>query len=177
MKLLSLQGPYALHRDFGSGLFSVPTELAGRKESSLRYVNWSYQTQNYQLVRAVPKNRLGAVQMDLNEVEVELFVSKEQHRMQPYCSRYLNNAYRVSWISMGLCYANPPFSQLANVLTKIALEGATVVLCNPDRVSTGEHAYCRRLLDRMNVPRAELRDGPIFVPEDSLETMPVPEWG
>ena len=30
---------------------------------------------------------------------------------------------------MGLCYANPPFSQLAKVLTKIA--GARVVLCTP----------------------------------------------
>ena len=49
--------------------------------------------------------------------------------MQLYCSRYLNNAYRFYWRSMGLCYANPPFSQLAKVLTKIALKGARVVLC------------------------------------------------
>ena len=35
---------------------------------------------------------------------------------------------------MGLCYANPPFSQLAKVITKIALEGARVVLCTPDWV-------------------------------------------
>ena len=32
---------------------------------------------------------------------------------------------------MGLCYANPPFTQLAKVLTKIALKGARVVLCTP----------------------------------------------
>ena len=51
--------------------------------------------------------------------------------MQLYCSRYLNNAYRFYWRSMGLCYANPPFSQLAKVLTKIALKGARVVLCTP----------------------------------------------
>ena len=69
--------------------------------------------------------------VDLNEVQVELFASKEQHMMQLYCSRYLNNAYRFYWRSMGLCYANPPFSQLAKVLTKIALIGARVVLCTP----------------------------------------------
>ena len=51
--------------------------------------------------------------------------------MQLYCSRYLNNAYRFYWRSMGLCYANSPFSQLAKVLTKIALQGARVVLCTP----------------------------------------------
>ena len=43
MKLLSLRCPYALHSDFGSGLFSVPLELSGRNESGLRYVNRSYQ--------------------------------------------------------------------------------------------------------------------------------------
>ena len=51
---------------------------------------------------------------------------------------------------MGLCYANPSFSQLAKVLTKIALEGARVILCTPDWGTTGEHAYWGRLLDRMS---------------------------
>ena len=133
-KLLSLQRPYALHCDFGSGLFCVPLELSGRNESGLRYVNRSYRTENYQLVRPVLENGLTGLQVDLNEVQVELFASKEQHMMQLYCSRYLNNAYR-------LCYANPPFSELAKVLTKIALQGARVVLCTPDWGTSGEHAY------------------------------------
>ena len=107
MKLLSLQRPYALHCDFGSGLFSVPLELSGRKESGLRYVNRSYRTENYHLVRPVLENGLGALQVDLNEVQVELFASKEQHMMQLYCSRCLNNPYRFYWRSMGLCYATP----------------------------------------------------------------------
>ena len=36
VKMLTLQRPYSLHCDFGSGLFSVPLELSGRKESGLR---------------------------------------------------------------------------------------------------------------------------------------------
>ena len=51
--------------------------------------------------------------------------------MQLYCLRYLNNAYCLYWRSMRLCYPNPPFSQFAKVLTKIALKGARVVLCTP----------------------------------------------
>ena len=47
VKLLSLQHPYALHCDLGSGLFSVSLELSRRKESGLRYVNRSYRTENY----------------------------------------------------------------------------------------------------------------------------------
>ena len=152
-------------------------ELSGQKESGLRYVNRSYRTENYQLVWPVLENGLAALQVDLNEVQVELFASKEQHMMQLYCSRYLNNAYRFYWRSMGFCYDNPPFCQLAKVLTKIALEGARVVLCTPDWGTIGEHAYWRRLLDRMTVERTEHPNGPIYVPEDSQETMPAPERG
>ena len=128
-------------------------------------------------MRPVLENGLAALQVYLNEVQVELFASKEQHMMQLYCSRYLNNAYRFYWRSIGLCYANPPFSQLAKVLTKIALERARVILCTPDSGTTGEHTYWRQLLDRMTVGRTELPNGPIYVPEDSQETMPAPEWG
>ena len=97
--------------------------------------------------------------------------------MQLYRSRYLNNAYHFYWRSMGLCYANPPLSQHAKVLTKIALEGARVILCTPDWGTTGGHAYSRLLLDRMTVGTTELPNGPIYVPEDPQETMPAPEWG
>ena len=140
-------------------------------------VNDSYGIENYLLVRPSLENGLAALHVDLNEVQLELFASKEHHMMQLYCSRYLNNTYRFYWRSMRLCYANPPFSQLSNVLTKIALEGARAVLCTPDRSTTGEHAYWRRLLDRMTMGRTELPDGPIYVFEDSQKTMPAPEWG
>ena len=133
-------------------------------------MNRSYQTENYQFVRPVLENELAALQVDLNEVQVESFASNEQHMMQLYCSRYLNNAYRCYCKSMGLWYANPPFSQLAKVLTKIALEGARVILCTPKRGTLGGQA------DRMRVGRTELPDGPIYIPEDSQETMPAPEW-
>ena len=89
VKLLSLQRPYAANCEFGSGFFSVPLELSARKESGLRYVNRSYRTENYQLLRPVLENGLAALQVDLNEVQLELFASKEQHMMQLYCSRFL----------------------------------------------------------------------------------------
>ena len=145
VKPLSLQRPYALHCDFGSGLLSVPLELSGRKGFGLRYVNRSYRTENYQLVRPVLENGLAALQVDVNEVQVELFASEEQHMMQLYCSRHLNNAYRFYWKSMGLCYANSPFSQLAKKFTTIALEGARLVLCTPVHPQLGHHRRTRLL--------------------------------
>ena len=122
VELLSLQRPYALHCNFGPGLFFVPLELSGRKECGLHYVNQSYRTGNYQLVHPVLINGLAALQVDLNEVQVQLLASKEQHMMQFYSSGYLKNAYRCYWTSMGLCSANPQFSQLVEVLPKLPLK-------------------------------------------------------
>ena len=177
VKTLSLQRPYSLHCDFGSGLFSVPLELSGQKESGLRYASkTNYRTENYQLARRVLENGLAALQVNVDEIQVELFASQQQHIMQLYCSKQLNNAFLFFRKAMGLAYANPPFSLLVKVLTNIAYEGGRVVIGNPDWGCSGEHAYWRRMLDRMTVGRVQLLDGPIYVPEDSDTAMQAPEW-
>ena len=165
--MLSLQRPYSLHCDFGSGLFTVPLELSGRKESGLRYAaTTNYRTKNYQLARHVLENGLAALQVSLDEIQVELFASQHQHIMQLYCSKHYNNAFCFFWKPMGLAYANPPFSLLAKVLTKIAYGGGRVVMCTPDWGCSGEHAYWRQLLDRMTAERVQLPDGPAYVLDD-----------
>ena len=178
VKTLSLQRPYSLHCDFGSGLFSVPLGLSGRKESGLRYAaKTNYCTENYQLARHVLENALAALQVSLDEIQVELFASQQQHIMQLHCSKDFNNAFRSFWKAMGLVYANPPFPLLAKVLTKITYEGGRVVMCTPDWGCSGEHAYWRRMLDRMAVGRVQLPDGCIYVPEDSDTAMQAPGVG
>ena len=177
VKMLSPQCSYSLHCDFGSGLFSVPLELSGRKESRLRYASkTNYRTENYQLARHVLENGLTALQVDLDEIQVEWFASRQKHIMLLYCLKHLNNAFRFFWKAMGLVYANPPFSLLAMVLTKIAYEGGRAVMCTPDWGYSGEHAYWRRMLDRMTVGRVQFPDAPIYVPEDSDTAMQAPQW-
>ena len=177
VKMLSLQHPYSLHCDFGTGLFFVPLELSGRKESGLRYASKNnYRTENYQLARHVLENGLAALQVNLDEIQVEWFASRQQHIMQLYSSKHLNNAFCFFWKAMGLAYVNPPFSVLGKVLTKIAYEGGRVVMCTPDWGCSGEHAYWRRMLDRMTVGTVQLPDGPIYVTEDSDAAMQAPAW-
>ena len=123
-------------------------ELSGRKESGLRYAaKNNYRTENYQLARHVLENRLASRQVTLDEIQVELFASQQQHIMQLYCSKHLNNAFCFFWKAMGLAYADPPFSLLAKVLTKIAYEGGRVIMCTPDWGCSGEHTYWRHMLD------------------------------
>ena len=77
VKMLSLQRPYLLHCDFGSGLFSVPFELSGRKQSGLRYAaKTNHRTENYQLTRHFLGNGLAGLQVSLDEIQVELFAPK-----------------------------------------------------------------------------------------------------
>ena len=78
VKMLSLQRPYSLHCEFGSGLFSVPLELSGRKRSGLRYASkTNYRTENYQLACHVLENGLAVLQVNLDEIQVELFASQK----------------------------------------------------------------------------------------------------
>ena len=124
-KMLSLQPPYALHCNSCGGLFAVPLELPGRKESGLRYAaRTNYRTANYQLGRKVLK-------VSPDNIQVGLLAS--QHFMQWFCSKGLNDAFCFLWKAMGLTYANPPFSLPAKVLTQNTYEGGRVVLCTPDR--------------------------------------------
>ena len=87
--MLSFQRPYSLHCDFGSGLFSVPLELSGQKESGLRYAaKTNYHTENYELARHVLESGLAALQVTLDENQVDLFASQQQHIMQLCCSKH-----------------------------------------------------------------------------------------
>ena len=49
-------------------------------------------------------------------------------------------------------------------------------MCTPDWGCSGEHAYWRRMLERMTVGRVQLPDSPIHVLEDSDTAMQAPEW-
>ena len=70
VKMLSLEPPYSLHCNFGSGLLSVPLELSRRKESGLRYAaKTNYRTENYRLARHVLGNGLVALQVSLDEIQ------------------------------------------------------------------------------------------------------------
>ena len=94
--------------------------------------------------------------------------------MRLHRSQCLSNRCHFSWRSRGLCYANPPFPQLAKVLTKIALERGRIVLCTLHLGIAREHANWRRLMDGMMVGRTELPIGPTYIPKDFEETMPAP---
>ena len=78
----------------------------------------NYRTENYQLLWHVLENGLAALQVSLDDIQVELFASQHQLLMQFYGSKHLNNAFGFFWNALGLACANPLFSLVAKVLTK-----------------------------------------------------------
>ena len=66
------------------------------------------------------------------DLSVELFASDKQHVLDLYCTGGKSCCSIFYWPSFGMAYGNPRFSELANVLTKVALERSCMVLCSPD---------------------------------------------
>ena len=142
---LTLQAPYVFHVDHDDGRESVPPE---RCEHTSRYLRVfkkdpsammvASKTEDYQLLGGVldqgPKE-LGYSRGDLN---VELFAGNKQHVLDLYCSKGRNCCYTFYCPSFEIAYANPWFSELVKVLTKVALEDSRMVLCSPHRGTDGE---------------------------------------
>ena len=155
---LTLQAPYLLYVDHGSGRESVPLEQSEHTSSYLRLskeepsnMMAASKTEDYQLLGEVldqgPKE-LGYSREDLS---VELFASDKQHVLDLYCSKGKNCSYKFYWPSFGTAYGNPRFSELGKVLTKVALERSRMVLCSPDLGAHGGNEYWRNLLDRLTI--------------------------
>jgi len=74
-------------------------------------------------------------------------------------------------------WANPPFSKLARVLTKVALEKVKMVIITPDWGNSGQNAYWRRLLDRLTVRRLIMPDIELYEKYgDPKNLLPKPKW-
>ena len=75
-----------------------------------------------------------------------------------------NCCYKFYWPSFGMAYGNPRFSELGEVLTKVALEHSRMVLCSPDWGAPGGNEYWRTLPNRLTISSVWLPDGAIYVP-------------
>ena len=136
---LTLQAPYVLYVDHGSGRESVPLEQSEHTSSYLRLskeepsnMMAASKTEDYQLLGEVLDQGPKESGYSREDLSVELFASDKQHVLDLYCSKGKNCSYKFYWPSFGMAYGNPRFSELGKVLTKAALERSRMVLCSPD---------------------------------------------
>ena len=121
-----------------------------------------------------PDSKCVYVQKDLS---VELFASDKQHVLDLYCSKGKSCSYKLYWLSFGMAYGNPRFSELGKVLTKVALERSRMVLCSPDWGAHGGNEHWRTLLDRLTISSVRLPDEAIYVPLGRKTPIGKPGWG
>jgi hypothetical protein len=73
-------------------------------------------------------------------------------------------------------WANPPFTMIEKVLTKIVLDKSRVVLVTPDWGHTGSNGQWRKLLDRLTTDHLELPAKPLYVRSLDNRLMEKPCW-
>ena len=77
-----------------------------------------------------------------------------------------------------LLWANPPFSKLSRVDTKIALDKCKMVLLTPDWGFSAPNGHWRSILDQLTVKRVPLPDTKLFEKfGDPENLLPKPHWG
>ena len=181
---LTLQAPYLLYVDHGSGRESVPLEQSEYTSSYLRLskeepsnMMAASKTEDYQLLGEVLDQGLKELGYSREDLSVELFASDKQHVLDLYCSKGKSCSYKFYRPSFGMAYGNPRFSELGNVLTSVALERSRMVLCSPDWGAHGGNEYWRNFLDRLTFSSVRLPDEAIYVPLGRKTPIGKPGWG
>ena len=121
-------------------------------------------TEDYQLRKDVLVQGLSELGYSIEDLTVELFASDKQHVLDLYCSKGSDCCYKFYWLTMGMTYGNPRFSELGKVLTKVAYERSRLVICTPDWGAVGDNQYWRELLEKLTLTTTPLPDEAIYIP-------------
>ena len=144
-------------------------------------INWMrkmWVTESYQLdpiIRRQALEDLGQPQ----ELAVDLFADAENALEEKFITKK-QNSWTFHWGLLSkekACWANPPFSKLVEVMHKVALDEAKIVICTPDWGRSGGAKEWRELLDRMTVIRVPLPDKEIYWRGKDHVKVPKPRWG
>ena len=111
---LTLQAPYLLYVDHGSGRESVPLEQSEHTSSYLRVskdepsnIMAASKSEDYQLLGEILYQGLKELGYSREDLSVELFASDKQHVFDLYCSKGKNCCYKFYWPSFGMAYGTP----------------------------------------------------------------------
>ena len=111
IRSLTLQAPYLLYVDHGSGRESLPLEQSEHTSSYLRLskeepsnMMAASKTEDYQLLGEVLDQGLKELGYSREDLSVELFASDKQHVLNLYCSKGKNCSYKFYWPSFGMAY-------------------------------------------------------------------------
>jgi hypothetical protein len=111
---------------------------------------------------------------------VDLFSTRKNRQENRFVTKQAN-AWSFDWhlldIQAGPLWANPPFSKLEKVLTKVVLDKCRLVLCHPTWMGRGNERWST-LLDRLTIKRVTVKPKPneyTYIGDD-CGPLPSPTW-
>lgn len=130
-----------------------------------------YTREDYKLNPEVLRGSLASLGLGMADIKSEWFATSDNSIFDCFCTPE-NSIYKFFLPSLGLSYANPPWSHLEKVLTKISLEGGKVVLVTPD----WEGVSWRPLLNDLTVKRTVVPPGTPLYSVEGGPDLPSPPW-
>ena len=118
-----------------------------------------FKKESYTLIKELRLSALAKLDVSVTQICFDMFANHKMCQEGLYCTRQ-NSAWRYDWSKLRLfdsefLWANPPFSQLDKVLTKLALEPTRLILVSPDWSSV----YWSRLLEKLAVAQVLIEKG------------------
>ena len=135
-----------------------------------------FKTEAYTLIEDVKKNVLEDLGIQKEKNVVDMFANHKNHQESLYCTRQ-NSAFFYNWESLlkenEFLWANPPFSQLDKVLTKVALEPCKMILVTPNWPGS----KWMRILDKVAMKQSFVPpETPLYKRDSQKKALPPPPW-
>ena len=112
------------------------------------------------------------------QLTIDMFANHCNFQESMYCTRQ-NNAFHYDWSELckngeDILWANPPFSQLDKVMTKLALEKACkMVIVTPN----WQGDYWMRVLEKISQKQVCIPAGvPLYKGDFDKKALPSPQW-
>ena len=154
-------------------------QLGNKNDSAqgLHRIFRMFKKESYTLIEKVKGEALAQLEVPSSCISVDLFANHRNFQESLYCTRQ-NSAWRYNWAKLRLnesefLWANPPFSQLDKVLTKLAVEPTRLILVTPDWPGV----YWARLLEKLAVAQVLVDKGtPLYQGDWDKKPLPSPQW-
>ena len=124
------------------------------------------------------KRSLQELEVPKQKINIDLFANHNNNQESMYCTRQ-NNAFWYDWSELSndgdeVLWANPPFSQLDKVLTKIAMEeNCKMVIVTPN----WQGDYWMRILEKLSLKQMCLpARAPVYKGDWDKKPLPPPQW-
>ena len=133
--------------------------------------------ESYALIPELRKQVIARFDLSPSQIRVDCFANKANRQEALYCTKenslWRYNFSRLRTKDSEVLWSNPPFSKMAEFVTKLALEPCKMIVVHPD----WNDKYWNPLLLEMCVSRYEIPSGQaIYLRDRSKKALKAPLW-